>query len=111
WLPKASLVLNIAQPALSAHVRNMELELGAMLLLRGAHGVRPTVAGKTLIEHARVVIDRVEQARREIADQQAEPSGERAGSATLPSRGSRFVRLAVRYPAGHQSWSGGRAPR
>jgi LysR family nitrogen assimilation transcriptional regulator len=75
-LSKALLVLNIAQPALSTHVRNMELELGPMLLLRGAHGVRPTVAGKTLIEHARVVIDRVEQARREIADQQAEPSGE-----------------------------------
>jgi LysR family nitrogen assimilation transcriptional regulator len=52
-LSKALLVLNIAQPALSTHVRNMELALGPMLLLRGAHGVRPTVAGKTLIEHAR----------------------------------------------------------
>jgi LysR family transcriptional regulator, nitrogen assimilation regulatory protein len=75
-LSKASLVLNIAQPALSTHVRNMELELGAMLLLRGAHGVRPTAAGKTLFEHAHAIMDRIELARREIADQQAEPSGE-----------------------------------
>ena len=73
-LSKAS--LNIAQPALSTHVRNMVLELCAMLLLREPHGARPTAAGKTLFEHARAIMDRTEQARREIADQRAEPSGE-----------------------------------
>jgi LysR family nitrogen assimilation transcriptional regulator len=73
-LSKAS--LNIAQPALSTHVRNMVLELCAMLLLREPHRARPTAAGKTLFEHARAIMDRTEQARREIADQRAEPSGE-----------------------------------
>lgn len=75
-LSKASLVLNIAQPALSTHVRNMELELGTMLLFRGTRGVRPTAAGETLLRHARAIMGQIETARREIADQEAEPSGE-----------------------------------
>jgi LysR family nitrogen assimilation transcriptional regulator len=75
-LSKASLVLNIAQPALSTHVRSMELELGAKLLFRGAQGVRPTAAGDTLLRHARAVLEQLEQARRDIAEQESEPSGE-----------------------------------
>jgi LysR family nitrogen assimilation transcriptional regulator len=75
-LSKASLVLNIAQPALSTHVRNMEIELGTTLLFRGAQGVRPTAAGETLLGHARVIMGQIETARREIADTEAEPSGE-----------------------------------
>jgi LysR family nitrogen assimilation transcriptional regulator len=73
---KASLVLNIAQPALSTHVRNMEVELGAPLLFRGAQGVKPTAAGETLLLHARSIVRQVETARRDIADQETEPSGE-----------------------------------
>ncbi len=75
-LSKASLALNIAQPALSTHVRSMELELGAKLLFRGAQGVRPTVAGETLLHHARAVLEQIEIARRDIAAQELEPSGE-----------------------------------
>lgn len=73
---KASVVLNIAQPALSTHVRNMEFELGTTLLFRGAQGVKPTAAGETLQRHARIVLGQIETARREIADQEAVPSGE-----------------------------------
>lgn len=73
---KASLVLNIAQPALSTQIRNMEYELGATLLFRGAQGVKPTLAGETLLGHARRILGQVEDARREVADQEAEPSGE-----------------------------------
>jgi LysR family transcriptional regulator, nitrogen assimilation regulatory protein len=75
-LSKASVVLNIAQPALSTHVRNMEFELGTTLLFRSAQGVKPTAAGETLLRHSRVVMGQIETARREIADQEAVPSGE-----------------------------------
>ena len=75
-LSKASLVLNIAQPALSTHVRGMELELGAKLLFRGAQGVKPTAAGDTLLRHARAILEQLEVARRDIAAQESEPSGE-----------------------------------
>ena len=73
---KASVVLNIAQPALSTQIRNMEYELGAPLLFRGAQGVKPTPAGETLLVHARSILGQVEAARRDVADQEAEPSGE-----------------------------------
>jgi LysR family nitrogen assimilation transcriptional regulator len=75
-LSKASLVLNIAQPALSTHVRSMELELGAKLLFRGAQGVKPTSAGDTLLRHARAMLEQLEVARRDIAAQESDPSGE-----------------------------------
>lgn len=75
-LSKASLVVNIAQPALSTHVRNMEFELGTTLLFRGAHGVKPTPAGEMLLRHARAIIGQIETARREIADHEAVPNGE-----------------------------------
>lgn len=48
--------LNVAQPALSQHVRHMEEELGVTLLYRGAHGVKPTEAGDRLLRHAKRIL-------------------------------------------------------
>lgn len=73
---KAATRLNIAQPALSLHVRNMETELGTELLLRTPHGVRPTEAGVTLAESARGILAQFEATRRAILDSNEEPSGE-----------------------------------
>lgn len=56
---RAAQVLNVAQPALSAHVRNMEADLGTKLLFRSAQGVMPTEAGTTLLRNARLVIEQV----------------------------------------------------
>ena len=42
----ASHRLNVAQPSLSLHLRNMEEHLGTKLLLRGARGVQLTEAGE-----------------------------------------------------------------
>jgi LysR family nitrogen assimilation transcriptional regulator len=53
---KAALVLRVAQPALSHHVRQMEQELGVPLLFRSPHGVQPTDAGSRLLVHARRVL-------------------------------------------------------
>ena len=60
---KAAETLNVAQPALSLHVRNMEAELGSALLFRSPQGVVATEAGEILIRHARIVIDQLSIAR------------------------------------------------
>ncbi len=73
---KAAAVLNVAQPALSLHVRNMEADLGTQLLFRSPHGVLPTEAGEILLRNARVIIDQFAFATEEIRGHEAEPSGE-----------------------------------
>jgi LysR family transcriptional regulator, nitrogen assimilation regulatory protein len=73
---KAAETLNVAQPALSLHVRNMEAELGSALLFRSPQGVVATEAGEILIRHARIVVDQLSAARHEIKGQEAEPAGE-----------------------------------
>lgn len=72
---KAAEVLNIAQPALSLHVRNMEADLGVKLLFRGPRGVTTTEAGDILLRHARSMVDQVSQIREEILEHEAEPVG------------------------------------
>ncbi|HQS10258.1 MAG TPA: LysR substrate-binding domain-containing protein [Xanthobacteraceae bacterium] len=73
---KAAHRLRVAQPALSQHVRNMEMDLGVELLFRSPQGVRPTEAGETLLRHARLIIGQMEVAREAVKGGQAEPAGE-----------------------------------
>lgn len=88
-ISRAALRLSIAQPALSLHIRNMELELETPLLFRTPHGVQPTEAGNSLFRNARTILDQFETARQEIKGQTAEPSGEvRVG---LPSSVSQIL--------------------
>ena len=73
---KAAAVLNVAQPALSLHVRNMEADLETQLLFRSPNGVLPTEAGEILLRNARVIIDQFAFAAEEIRGHEVEPSGE-----------------------------------
>ncbi len=75
-ISRASLQLNIAQPALSLHIRNMEADLGLPLLFRTPQGVQPTEAGLILLRHARLIIEQFDVAQREIRGSAAEPSGD-----------------------------------
>jgi molybdate transport repressor ModE-like protein len=54
---------NLALAAASARVRNMEEALNAPLLLRSRHGVTPTQAGRTLLQHARAILEQAERLR------------------------------------------------
>ena len=56
--------MNVAQPALSRRVRDLEAGLGCDLLVRGARGVAPTRAGTTLYREALLLLDRLDQAER-----------------------------------------------
>ncbi|HMA32200.1 MAG TPA: LysR substrate-binding domain-containing protein [Casimicrobiaceae bacterium] len=63
---RASIALDVAQPALSRQVRLLEVELRQSLLTRNGRGVGTTEAGKVLLEHARGVLYQVERAREEV---------------------------------------------
>ena len=63
---RASIALDVAQPALSRQVRLLEVELRQNLLTRNGRGATPTEAGKLLMEHARGILHQVERAREEL---------------------------------------------
>ncbi len=63
---RASIALDIAQPALSRQVRLLEVELRQNLLTRNGRGATPTEAGKLLLEHARGILHQVARAREEL---------------------------------------------
>ncbi len=65
-LARASRKLNLSLPALSKSIQNLEATLGVALLERGPKGMSPTVFGKALISHAKLVNAQVDHARREI---------------------------------------------
>lgn len=73
---KAAQRLHVAQPALSQHVRNMELDLGVELLFRSSQGVVPTEAGETLVRHARLILSQMEAAREAVRGSEGEPEGD-----------------------------------
>jgi LysR family transcriptional regulator, nitrogen assimilation regulatory protein len=64
---RASIALDIAQPALSRQVRMLEVELRQNLLVRNGRGVTLTEAGKLLLEHSRGVLHQVERLREELS--------------------------------------------
>src|SRR5437763_1215003 len=59
---RAALKLHVSQPALSRQVRDLEAELGFLLLERSAKSVRLTDAGRAFLIEARAVLQRAEDA-------------------------------------------------
>ncbi|WP_341645546.1 LysR substrate-binding domain-containing protein [Thauera sp. SDU_THAU2] len=64
---RASIALDIAQPALSRQVRMLEVELRQNLLVRNGRGVTLTEAGKLLLEHSRGVLHQIDRLREELS--------------------------------------------
>ncbi|AOE91847.1 MULTISPECIES: LysR substrate-binding domain-containing protein [Ralstonia solanacearum species complex] len=52
----------------SARIRGMEAALGVPLLTRNRRGVETTAAGRTLVHHARVVLQQMERMRGELGE-------------------------------------------
>jgi LysR family transcriptional regulator of abg operon len=75
----AARALALSQPALTKSIRQLESELGAVLLARSVRGIRPTEFGRAFLARARAVTVELQRAREEI-DQ---------------LRGGRAARLAV----------------
>lgn len=64
---KAALLLNVAQPALSHQIRQLEEELGTQLVERSNRRVRLTPAGEVFRERAARILEQLDQAARETA--------------------------------------------
>jgi LysR family nitrogen assimilation transcriptional regulator len=58
--------LNVAQPALGLQIRQLEDDLGSILLTRHSRGVEPTPAGRTLFERAQKILALVDETRAEM---------------------------------------------
>jgi len=65
--------LHTAQPSLSRQMRDLEHEVGAQLMVRGARGIELTAAGRVFLDHARLALAQVEAAQ-EAARRAAEPA-------------------------------------
>jgi LysR family transcriptional regulator, hca operon transcriptional activator len=79
--------LHTTQPSLSRQIRDLENEVGASLLLRGARGVELTPAGRIFLDHARVMFSQAETALQ---------SARRAANPSKPS-------FALGFMIGHDS--------
>jgi LysR family hca operon transcriptional activator len=65
--------LHTAQPSLSRQIRDLEAEVGVQLLIRSAHGVELTPAGRVFLDHARLALAQAEAAT-EAARRAAHPA-------------------------------------
>lgn len=64
---KAAEILHVVQPAVTRQVRSLERDLGVALFDRTPHGMRPTEAGRVVIERGRRALAELDRARAEIA--------------------------------------------
>ncbi|MGA9913405.1 LysR family transcriptional regulator [Paraburkholderia sp.] len=74
-MTRASESLNIAQPALSQQISNLEAELGTRLFDRGVYGVRPTRSGDTLYRYAKSLLKQFDDARAAVTSETEQPGG------------------------------------
>lgn len=81
----ASDVLNMAQPAASKLLKDLEEVLGVSLFDRLPRGMRPTLYGETMIRHARIALATLNEANDEIVALQAGRFGQvNVGAITSP---------------------------
>src|SRR6201986_3750487 len=71
----AASLLNVAQSALSRHVKQLEHEMGGALFERGARGVSVTESGKVLLARGRWLLGAVDDLKAEVRTENREPSG------------------------------------
>jgi DNA-binding transcriptional LysR family regulator len=66
----------LALAAASTRIRNMEIQLGAPLLVRSRQGVTPTPAGATLLKHARTILAQTAELKEDLSTYASGLSGE-----------------------------------
>jgi LysR family nitrogen assimilation transcriptional regulator len=71
----AASALNVAQSALSRHIKLLEHELGGALFERGARGVAVTESGKVLLMRGRWLLSTLDDIKAEVLTENREPSG------------------------------------
>jgi DNA-binding transcriptional LysR family regulator len=79
-LRKAARDLYIAPSALSRSLQQLEREHGVALLRRSACGVEPTTAGRDLLDHARLILERADAATTAMRSHARSPHRLRVGA-------------------------------
>lgn len=109
---RAARRLNLSQSAISQQVGALERQLGVKVVERAGAGVRPTAAGDLLLQYARQILTKMDEAERVLADYEHAGTGVLrigAGGAAchylLPSvlkefRG-RYPKLELQVVSGH----------
>jgi len=99
---RAAAALNMAQPALSQHIRKLERQLGLTLFERDRHGVALTPAGAALLEHAERILADIAAVDDELRDWSQGVRGViRLGAArgVMPRLARVLARFCADYPA------------
>ena len=104
---RAAARLNMSQPPLSIHIKELEQQLGTLLFVRHSRSVALTHAGKILMEESRRLLSSANQALARVEQLPDYPLFRLAGrplwpSADLYHRGAdrHFERFPVLYGAG-----------
>src|SRR5690606_778214 len=74
-LTRAALTLEVSQPTLSRHLRQLEQHLACHLFLRNGRGVELTEAGRTLLTYGQHILALKQQAELSIAALSTHPTG------------------------------------
>jgi LysR family transcriptional regulator, benzoate and cis,cis-muconate-responsive activator of ben and cat genes len=82
---RAALKLHISQPALSRQIRDLEDEIGVLLLERTAKSVSLTEAGRVFLDEARAVLERADQAIRKAQAVTGADTGLHVGYSPTPT--------------------------
>ncbi|RYF04362.1 MAG: LysR family transcriptional regulator [Oxalobacteraceae bacterium] len=88
---RASISIDVAQPALSRQVRLLEVELRQNLLLRNGRGVTLTEAGERFLDHARGILHQVERTRESMEQQRLGTLAGRVAVGLPPSLAKRLT--------------------
>lgn len=102
-ITRAAAALHIAQPALSQHIRALELSAGTQLLVRHKDGVTPTEAGRVAYRNAKLLARQLERARMEVRTLATVPAGRVTVGLAPHSHARRLIQpllhtAARRYP-------------
>jgi LysR family transcriptional regulator, nitrogen assimilation regulatory protein len=73
---RAAAHLNVAQSALSLHVRQLEEGFGTQLLIRDRTGVSVTASGAKLLKRARTILREIQLTEAELTNRATSPAGE-----------------------------------
>jgi LysR family nitrogen assimilation transcriptional regulator len=74
-LSRAAEFLHVAQPALTLHLKRLELEFGCQLVERTSRGVVPTEFGHRLAQRAKVLLEDLNHLRDEVRGMTTAPAG------------------------------------
>ena len=85
---KAAQIHNMAQPAATKIIRDIESALNIELFERSSRGVMPTLYGEVLIKHAKLILSQVKHASEELASLQGGLSGRVAVGSLLAASAS-----------------------